>query len=132
MTDTTLAAGSVAHDDHGEHAHHPTDTDYVKIAVGLAVLTAIEVAMSYIKGLHGLGLVIPLMIVMAIKFVIVAGQFMHLKFDNRLLTRVFYAGLILACGVYLAALLTFHTFSKDRCPDGSRAGAAVRSTCPAR
>ena len=48
-----------------------------------------------------------LMILMAIKFVTVASQFMHLKFDDKLLSRLFYTGLILAVGVYMIALTTF-------------------------
>jgi cytochrome c oxidase subunit 4 len=47
---------------------------------------------------------------MALKFVMVAALFMHLKFDNKLLTRLFYGGLFLAVGVYVAALATFELF----------------------
>ncbi len=96
-------------------AHHPTDTDYVKVAIGLAVLTAIEVALTYIEGIKGLALLIPLFIIMGIKFVIVASQFMHLKFDSKLLSRVFYSGLVLAIGVYIAALATFQVFDGKDC-----------------
>jgi hypothetical protein len=35
---------------------------------------------------------------------------MHLYFDNRFLTYVFYAGLVLALMVYLAALSSMHFF----------------------
>ena len=100
----------------GEHEeHHPTDTDYVKVAIGLAVLTAIEVALTYIEGIKGMALLIPLFLIMGIKFVIVAGQFMHLKFDSKLLSRVFYSGLVLAIGVYIAALTTFQVFDGKDC-----------------
>lgn len=130
MTDTTTVAGlHDVNDEHG-HVHHPTDLDYVKVAVGLAVLTAIEVVLSYVNALEGIWLVAPLLIVMAIKFVIVAAQFMHLKFDSKVLTRVFYAGLLLAVGVYLIALTSFHLFSKDRCDDGTKAGAVAASCSP--
>lgn len=93
---------------------HVTDVHYVRIAVILAVLTAIEVAMSYINGLDGLFLVIPLLIIMGVKFAIVALHFMHLKWDSKVLTRVFYAGLFLAVFVYVAALSTFHVFAGHR------------------
>ena len=129
MTDTTIDVQ--APDDH-EHAAHASDKDYVMIALGLAVLTAIEVGLSYWHALEGLYLVIPLLVVMAIKFFIVASRFMHLHFDSKTLSRLFYAGLFLACGVYLIALLTFHAFSKDRCTDGTRAGAKTQSSCPVR
>ncbi|NBR76150.1 MAG: hypothetical protein EBT73_02155 [Actinobacteria bacterium] len=51
-----------------------------------------------------------LLIMMAVKFVIVVSYFMHLKFDNKLFSWMFYAGLFLAVGVYVAALGTFHFF----------------------
>ena len=52
-----------------------------------------------------------LLIMMAVKFVIVVSYFMHLKFDNKIF-RMFYLGLILAVGVYCAALATFQFFSR--------------------
>jgi len=126
MTDTAVADAH-AEGDH-EHHSHATDKDYVVVAVGLALLTAGEVALSYIDALKGLYLVIPLMVVMAIKFVIVASRFMHLKFDNTMLKRVFYAGLVLAFGVYLAALFTMHRFQKGDCPDGHSAKTSAACT----
>ena len=42
---------------------------------------------------------------------LVAAQFMHLKFDNKILTRIFYGGLFLAIGVYLIALSTFRIWN---------------------
>jgi len=91
---------------------HVSDNHYVRIAVILAVLTAIEVALSYINGLKGIALVLPLLVIMAVKFGVVALHFMHLKWDSKILTRVFYAGLFLAVGVYVAALATFHVFNR--------------------
>ena len=49
---------------------------------------------------------------MAAKFIIVVSYFMHLKFDNRIFSFMFYLGLILAVGVYCAALATFQFFSR--------------------
>ncbi len=109
-TETALAdipgTAPEAHDE-----HHPTDTHYVRIAIVLAVMTAVEVGLSYIKGLNGLALVIPLLVIMALKFGIVALHFMHLKWDSKVLTRLFYAGLLLAVFVYIAALSTFRLFN---------------------
>ena len=45
---------------------------------------------------------------MVVKFSLVVGYFMHLRFDNRLFTRVFFAGLFLAIAVYIVMLTTFH------------------------
>ena len=47
---------------------------------------------------------------MAVKFWMVTWYFMHLKFDSKLLTYIFYAGLALAVAVYCAALATFRFF----------------------
>ena len=47
------------------------------------------------------------MVMMVMKFVLVVGFFMHLKFDSRLLTWVFVAGLALAVVVYIVMLTTF-------------------------
>jgi hypothetical protein len=41
----------------------------------------------------------------------VAALFMHLKGDNRLFTRFFLTGIVLAAIVYVIVLLTFETFS---------------------
>lgn len=106
MTDTTTAEVDEHADGHDDHA---SDTLYIQIALGLAVLTGMEVAWPYIVD-DGPILMWPLLIVMAIKFVIIAAFFMHLKFDSKILTRVFYSGLFLAVGVYIAALCTFRIF----------------------
>ena len=94
-----------------EHAdHHPSDRHYVNIAIALAVITGLEVAWSY-SGVDTVPFIAVLIVMMAIKFFMVASQFMHLKFDDRILTRIFYAGLFLAVAVYLIALSTFHVFN---------------------
>ncbi|CAN5838146.1 hypothetical protein BH24ACT3_BH24ACT3_02130 [soil metagenome] len=95
----------VAHSD-VEH-EHPSDGKYVQIALILAVLTGFEVATYYVEDQLGPALIPILMVMMVVKFVIVGAWFMHLRFDSKLLTRLFYAGLILAVVVYVAALATF-------------------------
>lgn len=110
-TEETAAPGNVDFDEHG-----PADKYYVRIAIALAVITAVEVAWSYLpwwedaSGFTSFIEVGGLLVMMAIKFVIVASNFMHLKFDSKVLTRVFYSGLALALGVYVGALVTFEFF----------------------
>ena len=112
------------HSDQDEHAvhevhphaghddqHHWSDLKYVKLALALAVITALEVALSYTKDDFGSFFLPLLLIMMAVKFFAVVFYFMHLKFDNRLFGLLFYSGLFLAIGVYCAALLTFHFFA---------------------
>lgn len=95
---------------HGEHKH-PSDRTYVVVALILAVFTAAEVTISYLD----IGPVfMPLLLtLMVIKFVTVVLYFMHLRFDHAIFGKLFWSGLILAVGVYCAALATFHVFSSS-------------------
>ena len=86
-----------------------SNAGYIKIALILAAITALEVSTYYVD--FGRLFMPALMIMMVVKFIIVVSYFMHLKFDNKLFTWIFYAGLILAIGVYCVALATFHFFS---------------------
>jgi len=103
-----------AHDSHtdGEaHEEHWTDLQYIKLAILLAVVTAVEVWLSYAKDDLGPVFLPALLILMAFKFFAVVLFFMHLRFDNRLFSILFYMGLFLAVGVYIVALFTFEFFS---------------------
>ena len=99
---------AVEHPDDG-HAHGATDGQYILIALILAVITAAEVSLSYID--VGPIFIPALLVMMAVKFVIVVSYFMHLKFDNRIFSFLFYSGLLLALGVYVLALATFEFFA---------------------
>lgn len=87
--------------------HHPTPVQYVKVAVVLAIATAAEVVLFYIEQLPDGALIGLLMFFMIFKFAMVALWFMHLRFDSRILRRVFVTGIVLACSVYIIVLLTF-------------------------
>jgi cytochrome c oxidase subunit IV len=102
---STETASQLAADEH--HAgHHPTPRDYVRIAVVLAVLTALEVSTYFVD--FG-AIAIPLLVVlMVIKFVLVAGFFMHLRFDTKLYGRMLYGGLLLALGLYAITLVILY------------------------
>ena len=89
-----------------DHATHPSPAQYWKIAVVLAILTAIEVGMFYIDQELGLGAfnaAILLVLAMA-KFIIVVGWFMHLRFESPFLNRFFTGGFILAFSLYAVVL----------------------------
>jgi len=96
-------------DSYGEGHHGATDRQYIIIAVVLALITAMEVTISYID--IGPIFLPTLLILMVIKFLTVVSYFMHLKFDRRIFSFMFYTGLILAVSVYAAALSTFHFFN---------------------
>lgn len=120
MTDTDTGTGTeasapalVTHpqaEEAGAHGAHPTDAQYIKIALILAVITAGEVTISYIKGL-GDAAAPMLLILAAIKFVMVVGFFMHLRFDNKVLRRLFSTGAVLAITVYMIVFLEFGVFN---------------------
>ena len=94
-----------------DHVDHWTDLQFVYLAIGLAVVTAIEVALSYMVDDLGPFFLPLLLLLMFVKFFSVVLYFMHLKFDNRWFSILFYMGLVLAVGVYVAALMTFQFFS---------------------
>jgi cytochrome c oxidase subunit 4 len=97
------------HDAHGDHAEHKPDSYYIKVALILAALTALETSTYWVD--FGPFFMPALMIMMALKFFMVVSLFMHLKFDNKLFSYLFYSGLFLAIGVYAAFLATFHFFT---------------------
>ena len=102
------AAGEHADADHDEGHAHPSDWAYVKIAIALALITALEVFTYFDTVLDwGVALVPSLIIMMIVKFYLVATWFMHLRFDSKLFGRMFTAGLTLAVGVYLVTLTVF-------------------------
>ncbi len=91
------------------HRPHPKPKDYWIIALILAVITAVEVALSY---MDFLGLAGPtlLVIMAAAKFAIVALWFMHLRFDRKLYTRFMLVGIIGALSMFAVVLATFSAF----------------------
>jgi len=94
-------------------AGHPTTGTYVKIGVVLFVLTALEVGLyEFTYGGHaGAGgaslqpFFIPMLLLSAAKFALVAMFYMHLKQDHRLFTGVFVFPLIIATVVILALIV---------------------------
>lgn len=88
-----------------QHAH-PTPAQYWKIAGFLAAVTAIEVAMFYIDRELELGFLNAAILIAlsAVKFIVVVGWFMHVRFEKPLINRFFAGGFFLACALYLAVL----------------------------
>ncbi|MEY3615603.1 MAG: hypothetical protein RLZZ518_604 [Actinomycetota bacterium] len=107
---TTQTAPDTHHNEveHSEAEHGMSTRGYITIALILAAITALEVSTYYVD--FGPLFLPSLLIMMVIKFIMVVSYFMHLKFDNKLFSWLFYTGLILAIGVYAAALSTFHFF----------------------
>ena len=94
----------VAADEHS----HPGPREYVLIAVVLVILTAVEVATSYLEGnVNSNLLIVALGIMAAVKFFLVAAWYMHMKQDSAVFRRLFVTGLLLASVVYGILLLFF-------------------------
>ncbi|MBY5161802.1 cytochrome C oxidase subunit IV family protein [Salsipaludibacter albus] len=99
MSDATTADATT------QAAHHdePTVRQYVEIAGALSVLTLMEFSTYFVEfgWLH-----IPILLtLMAIKFGLIVGFFMHLKYDTRLYTRLMVTGLVGALTLYGIAFL---------------------------
>jgi len=83
---------------------HGTPAFYAIVGLILAVITLVEFLIFYVESLGVL--LIPIMLVLSLmKFVIVVAFFMHLRFDNKLLTYLFFAGFVLAAVIAIALLI---------------------------
>ena len=99
------------HDPTAPDHEHPNELVYIKVALVLAVVTAIEVAIYYVPALEGA--LVPILLALSlIKFVLVVLWFMHLRFDSRIFRRLFVAGVVLALFCYVIVLTTFHVWTR--------------------
>ena len=90
----------MSHHPSGDHASTGT---YIKVAVILCVITALEFAVIYIRRLTPI--LTPLLITMSVgKFALVVMYFMHLRYDSKSLTFLFVAPLLLATGLAIALM----------------------------
>ena len=96
-------------------SRHPTFKQYVAIAIFLFVVTIIEFVIILPQDFRGAGWTIaPLAILSAIKFAAVIFFYMHLKFDNQLLTWIFLGGLALGFAVVFALVGLFGSFTPSQ------------------
>jgi len=100
---------------HAEHSHPGWQT-YLKIALVLFALTALEVAAYEVVERHSPAafatllepIVVPVLLILsAFKFALVAMFYMHLKMDGKLLSGVFSFSLILAAFIISALMVIF-------------------------
>ena len=83
------------------HAEHAGVGTYVKVAVILTLVTALEFAAIYIRALTPI--LVPLLLVMsAAKFALVVLFFMHLRYESRVLTFLFTGPLVIAIAIVVA------------------------------
>ncbi len=90
-----------------ETVAHPTARQYWLIALILAVVTAVEVAIPSIEAFDSIR-VPALLLLGALKFAIVVGYFMHLKYDKPLFKTLFLIGVFGSIPLFVVVLLTFN------------------------
>lgn len=110
---------------HGEHSSHPTLKQYVIIAIILFAITIVEFFIIWPYNRIGAAATPVLIILSCIKFAIVIFYYMHLKFDRRLLTWIFLAGLALGLVVSLALMTLFSSVYATPAPRPYAAANAV-------
>jgi len=89
---------------------HATVRTYVNVAIALAIITAVEVATLYIPGIPNALLVGSLLVMSAIKFFLVVGFFMHLRYDSPIMRALFVGPLLIAILIILAIMALFSAF----------------------
>lgn len=84
-----------------QHIHHPK---YLLVFASLAVLTAIEVAITYVPLLKPV--LTPLLLSMSfLKAMLVILYFMHLRFDSRWFAFIFFIPFVLVLPMLVVLLL---------------------------
>jgi len=91
---------------------HPGPATWVRVLVLLTVATVLEVLTYAFEGTLG-ALTAPILILFAIvKFVLVVAYYMHLKFDNRILTGIFAWGMLIAISIFAAMAALYHIYGQ--------------------
>ena len=84
------------------HGHASVST-YVRVAIVLGIVTALEVGVIYIRQLTPI--LVPLLLVMsAAKFLLVVLFFMHLRSDGRALAALFVGPLVIGTALAVALM----------------------------
>lgn len=113
---------------------HPSAADYIRIAVILLVLTALEVTVWYLQPIRDLNLMAPILLLLAAaKFLTVIGYYMHLRFDHRIFSFFFATGITLACFAILVLMALFGVLDRTGSPFHSlstQAALAAASSAP--
>ena len=101
-----------------EEKHGLEPMQYVYLGIVLTVITIVELFAS-LSWADALGdLLIPVLIVLSgVKFVAVVAYYMHLRFENPLLVRIFAGSFLLAGGVLIALISLFWTDVTKDFPD---------------
>lgn len=100
------APGAVA--EHG--SGHPGAGLYAIIAFFLVILTLMELTVYYVHALQPV--LVPILLLLAVaKFILVAGFYMHLHYDQKIFSIFFGFPIILAIFIAIALILLFTALS---------------------
>ena len=94
---------------HHESAH-PTPFKYIQVAIILTLVTMLEVGIYYVDALEDAFVAIFISL-SALKFLVVAMFYMHLKFDSRLFSGLFIFGLVLGGSILITLGVLFGIFT---------------------
>ena len=86
----------------------PTPKQYWLIGLVLAVITAVEIALPTVEALKPIK-VPGLLLLGGIKFLMVVGFYMHLRYEKTLYKALFFVGAIGAIPLFVVVLLTFRS-----------------------
>ena len=93
-------------DPSGPGSAHSRFHTYVQVAMILAVITGVELLLIFLPFPRAL-LIGGLVLLSAVKFLFVIFIFMHLRWDRRFCTGVFFIGLLLGGGTLWALINLF-------------------------
>lgn len=99
-------------DAHGQHAKehaHAGPKLYWIFAVILCAITFFEWLIFKEReawGISNMTLIYGLLLLSLVKFTMVCGWYMHLRFDNKMLTQIFVFSALLAAGVFVILQLS--------------------------
>ena len=108
MSDHAVAHAADAGHEHEEHHSH--GQLYFMVFWVLCGFTLMSIGADYLQMANKNILRAIILAVATSKALCVMLYFMHLKFDNKLFTYLFYSGLLLAIAVYCGFLATFKFF----------------------
>ena len=105
----------MASDTHATEQSHGSPygpREYIIITVALAIITLIEFGLSY-TDLATVPLAALLIALSAVKFGAVVALFMHLRFEARIFSQMFFFGLVLAGAILIALIMVFWNDPSD-------------------
>jgi len=98
--------------DHGTHGAHPTAAVYIRIAVILTIITLGEFGVFYLTGLSSAVMTGIILALSSVKFAVVAGYYMHLKFDNWRFAALFVVPFFIMLLILIVLLALFSSLTR--------------------